>query len=320
MDLRIKDLNRFEDYNSKLASTISFSVDCDSIYDYINFAPKGATLDHNAIDCHIEMLNDMLDLFATFNIQATFFCIANQLLEEKYLTFYRSILEKGHTIGNHTYSHHDMARLTDSQHVKEIERSHEYIQKSLSVAPRGYRAPAYFIKECGIRCLTGLGYLYDSSVCNAQLTRIALGVLSWIRKDYEVKGNSAFHQRFSTSDPCLLEYDDSRGIMEWPIPSAIGLSYFGTFHCVVPSPVFRIQTQLLRLSNKHIHYELHPIEVISDACGTKYPWVPTRRNFLGIRQKNLALWAEKRIGDLLQGRNIITLEELSAEYLHLLYR
>lgn len=45
----------------------------------------------------------VLDVLARYNIKATFFCIGSQI--EIYPDIFKRILDEGHTVGNHTYSH-----------------------------------------------------------------------------------------------------------------------------------------------------------------------------------------------------------------------
>ena len=45
----------------------------------------------------------VLSLLKDFNAKATFFCIGKNV--EKYPEIYKKILEEGHSVGNHSYSH-----------------------------------------------------------------------------------------------------------------------------------------------------------------------------------------------------------------------
>ena len=49
------------------------------------------------------MTEKVLDILKNYNAKATFFCIGSQI--EKYPDIFKRIIEEGHTIGNHSYSH-----------------------------------------------------------------------------------------------------------------------------------------------------------------------------------------------------------------------
>lgn len=50
-----------------------------------------------------EMTEKVLDLLQKFNVKATFFCIGTQI--EKHPEILQRIINEGHSVGNHTYSH-----------------------------------------------------------------------------------------------------------------------------------------------------------------------------------------------------------------------
>ena len=50
-----------------------------------------------------EITNYVLDLLTKYKAKATFFCIGKHI--ETYPDILKSVIEQGHTIGNHTYSH-----------------------------------------------------------------------------------------------------------------------------------------------------------------------------------------------------------------------
>ena len=237
MDFIIKPIikrNRFG-ISECLRRTISFSVDCDALVDYLNFAPLGTHID----DPHTygEMCLELLALFDKHNIKATFFCIADRLENEETLQVFKSIVSKGHAIGNHTYSHPDIAALDEDSHLEEIEKAHEKIVKALGVRPRGYRGPAYYISTFGLCKLVELGYHYDSSVYNALLTRVGVKVFSRFCSRLQGKRASGLARKikYVGPGPYAMDFGNGLRLLEWPIPSAFGLNYYGTLHCVLPS-------------------------------------------------------------------------------------
>ncbi|MDQ0592529.1 peptidoglycan/xylan/chitin deacetylase (PgdA/CDA1 family) [Chryseobacterium ginsenosidimutans] len=87
-----------------------------------------------------EFTPKFLDILKENNIKATFFCIGKQI--EKYPETFQRIIEEGHIIGNHTYSHsNNTGFLSTSKMVEEIEKCDEIISKVGNIKTDLYRPP-----------------------------------------------------------------------------------------------------------------------------------------------------------------------------------
>jgi len=83
---------------------------------------------------------EVLDLLQQYQAKATFFCIGQQL--EQYPEIAQRIIEEGHTIGNHSYSHpNSMGFLSTAQVKGEIQKCDEVIQQVLHIQTPFYRPP-----------------------------------------------------------------------------------------------------------------------------------------------------------------------------------
>lgn len=63
------------------------------------------------------MTEKVLDILQNYNAKATFFCIGTQI--EKYPDIFKRIIEEGHTIGNHSYSHSNSFGIFSTEKVTE---------------------------------------------------------------------------------------------------------------------------------------------------------------------------------------------------------
>lgn len=72
-------------------------------------------------------VNTLLPLLETYDAKATFFFIGNEL--ERNLDLGRLVVEAGHQVGNHSYSHDRMVLKTPSFIRTEIEKTNKLIQK-----------------------------------------------------------------------------------------------------------------------------------------------------------------------------------------------
>ncbi|WP_419869586.1 polysaccharide deacetylase family protein [Chryseobacterium sp. CT-SW4] len=81
-----------------------------------------------------------LDLLKKHQIKATFFCIGKQI--EQYPETFRRIIEEGHVIGNHTYSHSTSIGFASTRQVmEEIKKTDDIILKEGNISTSLYRPP-----------------------------------------------------------------------------------------------------------------------------------------------------------------------------------
>ena len=74
------------------------------------------------------MTEKVLDILQKHNVKATFFCIGKQI--EKYPDIFRRIIEEGHVVGNHSYSHSTgFGFFSTDKVVGEIEITNDLIER-----------------------------------------------------------------------------------------------------------------------------------------------------------------------------------------------
>lgn len=81
----------------------------------------------------------LLNLLDKFNVRATFFLIGQHIKVN--INLAREIAQAGHEIGNHTYTHPPLFRLTNSEMISEIQRTEELIMKLDGADPQFLRPP-----------------------------------------------------------------------------------------------------------------------------------------------------------------------------------
>lgn len=81
----------------------------------------------------------LLDLLAKHRTRATFFLIGKYAMEEPYLTRY--IADAGHVIGNHTWSHPNLALTAPKKVQEELKRTKQALEHITGTAVRFFRPP-----------------------------------------------------------------------------------------------------------------------------------------------------------------------------------
>jgi peptidoglycan/xylan/chitin deacetylase (PgdA/CDA1 family) len=82
----------------------------------------------------------ILSILEKYNVKATFFCIGEKI--EKYPSVFKSIIEKGHTIGNHSHRHTFWFDFYSSRMMtNEIAKTDEIIYGFIGKKPKLFRPP-----------------------------------------------------------------------------------------------------------------------------------------------------------------------------------
>lgn len=87
-----------------------------------------------------EFTLEILDVLRRFNVKATFFCIGKQI--EKHPEILQKIVQEGHIVGNHSYSHSNSIGFFSVERVRdEIQQNDQLIFSKLNKKPLFYRPP-----------------------------------------------------------------------------------------------------------------------------------------------------------------------------------
>jgi peptidoglycan-N-acetylglucosamine deacetylase len=217
--------------------------------------------DNVAIKVYREGMPRLLDLYAKYNVKATFFYTGH--IAELVPDVVRMAHKVGHEIGSHGYSH----EVNQAFDVLSIEQQKEHLRKSKSILENiigeeiiSFRAPAARVNGNTVKALLETGFKIDSSISSQRLDMFmslgALKKMNWItapRLPYFTDSNNIFKK--------------GKGeLFEIPI-SALGFPYIGTFMRISPG-LNRFTRQLLHLetnyNNRPFVFLTHPNEFIDE--------------------------------------------------------
>jgi peptidoglycan-N-acetylglucosamine deacetylase len=81
----------------------------------------------------------LLDMLKARHIKATFFLVGKNVQAHPELV--RRIIAEGHEVGNHTWDHPQLSKLSDAQATDEIEKTQDAIRAACGVTPSLLRPP-----------------------------------------------------------------------------------------------------------------------------------------------------------------------------------
>ena len=106
---------------------------------------------------HPEFTPQVLELLKKYHAKASFFCIGKNI--ETYPELFKTIIEEGHSVGNHTYSHSNtFGFYSTTEVVAELERTNKIVKSISNLELKMYR-PAFGATNPNIKKalqLTGL--------------------------------------------------------------------------------------------------------------------------------------------------------------------
>jgi peptidoglycan/xylan/chitin deacetylase (PgdA/CDA1 family) len=104
----------------------------------------------------------ILELLKRHSIPSTWFIPGHTI--ESYPDACRAVVQAGHEIAHHGWTHRVPASLTREEEAAELERGNAAIEAITGRRARGYRSPAWELSPWSIDLLLERGFLYDSSL------------------------------------------------------------------------------------------------------------------------------------------------------------
>lgn len=203
----------------------------------------------------------LLDIYARYEIQTTFFVVADFAYECPEIV--RMLLAEGHEVGLHGLTH-DHRRSFDTmgleEQIQDLLEGKKILEDIGGEEILSFRAPALRVNEFTPQALLETGFRYDSSVAPQRLDMfMSLGSkkkLAWLRASrtpYQVAENN-------------LARCGNMPLWEVPV-SSFGLPYIGTFMRIAPI-LNRLIRWCLYLETKNtkkvVNFLIHPNELITE--------------------------------------------------------
>jgi polysaccharide deacetylase family protein (PEP-CTERM system associated) len=144
----------------------AMTVDVEDYFQVSAFEKHITRNDWERLPCRVENnTNSILDLFAEHNVKATFFTLG--WVAERYPQLIRRMVEEGHELASHGYSHVRVTQQTPDEFRADISRTKQLLEDISGIEIRGYRAASYSINKENMWALDVLGetgHKYSSSI------------------------------------------------------------------------------------------------------------------------------------------------------------
>jgi len=205
----------------------------------------------------------LLDLYAKYNVKATFFFIAN--FAKQHPEIVKMVQLGGHEVALHGLTH-DHSKAFDTMSFEgqkeHLSTAKKILEDIAGVEVVSFRAPALRVNSDTPRALIETGFKFDSSIAPQRMDMfMSLGSnnkMQWLK---------APREPYHTSPTNLARRGDSP-ITEVPVSSSFGLPYIGTFIRINPSLTHWVRGRLYRETHntdKVVNFLIHPNEIITES-------------------------------------------------------
>ncbi|KAH4024680.1 hypothetical protein HBI25_155680 [Parastagonospora nodorum] len=142
----------------------SYGIDIDACAGWLNTkngAPADPTNVSRGVFGATVGIDRLLKLWDKYNIKATWFTPAHSA--ESFPKQIRKIVDKGHEIGLHGYTHEFVSTLNEEQQRDVLKKSIDVLTNIVGKKPRGWTAPAWSTSKETVKLLEEFGIEYDHS-------------------------------------------------------------------------------------------------------------------------------------------------------------
>ena len=121
----------------------------------------------------------ILDILDDYGVRATFFMMGWNAMVHSHLA--RRVVDAGHEIGNHTWSHQNLTFTSPEETFEEMHRAAEVLEDVAGTRPRFFRPPRGQLSGFSIRHATMLGY--DTIIWSVTPGEVSKGGPTAVRRD-----------------------------------------------------------------------------------------------------------------------------------------
>lgn len=152
----------------RAAACFSFDVDAEAavLHEHPQAAQRMSVMSHQSYGPLVGVPR-LLRILGRHQVRATFFVPG--WTARRYPDTVRAIVDGGHEIAHHGYLHEPLAGADSKTEADWLDRGLEALEAVAGVRPVGYRAPMWELTYNSPRLLAERGFLYDSSLMDADV-------------------------------------------------------------------------------------------------------------------------------------------------------
>lgn len=298
----------------------TIQVDLDGLWTILDYYGKKHPLDDDPI--YETAIPKFINLFKKHNVKATFFVIGKDLEVPKKRKLIEQLVQEGHEIANHTYSHKfGFRKLKKEEKVAEIKKAEELISQVTGKKTFGFKTPGYDIDKQSLQILNDCKYSYDSSILPS-FAYPPLQIINSIVNRKKIRSHGpkirwglAPNRPYFPSQKCIWRKrswkKESSGLLEIPctVMPYLRLPFQTAFIFLAGINYFKFSYFLVKNSSRFpINYTFHAIDLADDFDNREFNSnIPSTQN---IKLRKREKICEQIIRKISKDYKIITTKEL----------
>ncbi|MGG9964383.1 polysaccharide deacetylase family protein [Ferruginibacter sp. SUN106] len=219
-----------------------------------------------------------LDVFDKLNMKITFFVVGQDAAIEKNHKVLRSIIERGHEIGNHSFHHESWLKTYSKEKIEaEIEMAEEAIVTATGHRTNMFRGPGFSWSVDLLEVLQKRNYIFDASTLPTYISPL-------LRKYYFAKSNlskeekenrkelfGSFKEGFFPLKPYNWKFKSNKKLLEIPVTTMpvfklpfhqSYLLYISGVSRFLMKAYLRFAIFMCKITKTPPSYLLHPLDLI----------------------------------------------------------
>ena len=207
---------------SKRKLLASVSLDLDDQWSYMKVhGDEGWEMFPSYLEVVVPIFLDMLD---KLDIKITFFIVGQDAAIEKNHKVLRSIVERGHEVGNHSFHHESWLKTYSKEKIEEeIEKAEDAILKATGKRTNMFRGPGFSWSYDLLGVLQKRNYKFDASLLPTYISPLMRRYYFWKSKLSKEEKESrkelfgSFSEGFYPVKPFDWKLENDKMLLEIPV-------------------------------------------------------------------------------------------------------
>jgi peptidoglycan-N-acetylglucosamine deacetylase len=261
---------------SKKKLLASVSLDLDDQWSYMKVhGDEGWETFPSYLDVVVPVFLDMLD---KLDIKITFFIVGQDAAIEKNHKVLRSIVERGHEVGNHSFHHESWLKTYSKEKIEaEIEKAEEAILRATGKRTNMFRGPGFSWSYDLLGVLQKRNYKFDASTLPTYISPLMRRYYFWKSKLTKEEKESrkelfgSFKEGFYPLKPYDWKLGDNQTLLEIPVTTMpvfkmpfhqSYLLYISGVSVWLMKVYLRFAIFMCRITKTQPSYLLHPLDLV----------------------------------------------------------
>ncbi len=219
-----------------------------------------------------------LDVFDQLEIKITFFVVGQDAAIEKNHKVLKTIIDRGHEIGNHSFHHESWLKTYSKEKIEEeIVIAEEAIEKATGIRTNMFRGPGFSWSNDLLEVLQKRNYLFDASTLPTYISPLmrryyfAKSKLTKEQKESRKELFGSFKEGFYPLKPYNWKLNNNKKLLEIPVTTMpffklpfhqSYLLYISGFSKGLMKVYLWCAIMMCKLTKTPPSYLLHPLDLI----------------------------------------------------------